>query len=152
MAFGKAQYSEEMMINAENYLVSCLSKKKEKDFDQLRFTKFHTKTFKMEFDKLPCTSESMHQHIARAYLQCYKWINCPFNKEIVLDPGNFGCIILNGDLVPDILVNTIIPPDFPIPCECGKCARENICVCRIKNITCCKFCNCCANESWKNSY
>ena len=49
-----------MKLGAEKYLVSCLSKNREEDFDALRFNKFHMKTFKMEFDKLPCTSDSIH--------------------------------------------------------------------------------------------
>ena len=152
VSFGKDKISEEMIKNAEQYLVSCLSKSKEETFNAVRFNRYHMKTFKMEFDKLPCTSESIYRHIARAYLQCYRWINCPFEKNILLDPLKFGYIMSddNEDLIPDILVKPTAPPDFPVPCGCGKCARQTICPCRIKKIACCQFCNCCASTDCKN--
>jgi hypothetical protein len=71
-SFGKEQFSEEMMLDAEEYLVSCLFKNKEENFDVLQFNRYHMKTFKMEFDKLPCTSDSINRHIAHAYLECYR--------------------------------------------------------------------------------
>ena len=55
-------------------------------------------------------------------------LDCPFSKEISLDPLKFGYILSDNDLIPDILVNTILPPDFPVPCGCVKCAQQNICV------------------------
>ena len=49
-----------------------------------------------------------------------------------------------GNLVP-IYVNEgreLIPGDFPDPCTCIKCARDNICSCRVNKLTCCDFCKC----------
>ena len=38
------------------------------------------------------------------------------------------------------------PDDFPVPCTWGKCARDNVCPCKIKSIGCCQFCKCAKSE------
>ena len=42
-------------------------------------------------------------------------------------------IIINGD---------VLPHDLPQPCKCVKCAKSNVCICRMNEINCCKYCNC----------
>ena len=40
----------------------------------------------------------------------------------------------DGYLFPDIIVEKSIPPDFPTPCTCLKCAFETKCMCRVLKI------------------
>ena len=48
----------------------------------------------------------------------------------------------NGLLSPSIVVGNVLPDDFPSPCQCGKCARQDVCICRINGVKCCDFCIC----------
>ena len=43
-----------------------------------------------------------------------------------------------------------LPEDLAIACKCEKCARANVCICRVNNIQCCQYCNCKA-ETCQNS-
>ena len=46
-------------------------------------------------------TDSTRQHILRAYLQCFLWINAPFLDDILLNPLDFGYMLdENGELVP----------------------------------------------------
>ena len=45
-------------------------------------------------------------------------------------------------LIPVINDGIPLPEDFPAPCTCLKCARGNICLCRVVGIECCDFCKC----------
>ena len=57
-----------------------------------------------------------------------------------------------GHLVPWLIVSgRCILDDFPVPCNCLKCARANACPCRVIGVACCKFCKCEAREFCKNS-
>ena len=81
-------------------------------------------------------------HIRRAFIQTYKWLTAPFFPQCDLDPLHYGYEIENDVLIPKISNDIPIPSDFPLPCNCLKCARANVCPCRIKNISCCEFCKC----------
>ena len=35
-----------------------------------------------------------------------------------------------------------LPNDFPVPRNCSKCARENVCQHCVKQVACCQFCKC----------
>ena len=140
--FGKLPLDEEMMMKAKKFLICCLSNNDEKDFDELQFNSFHKQAFKMDWEKLPCTSKSIRKHIARSYLQCYRWFQAPFLEGNSLDPLDYGYTLSDdGDecLVPDVRVLQKVPIDFPSPCTCLKCVKATVCPCRVKNIPC-EFC------------
>ena len=64
-------------------------------------------------------------------------------ESINMNPLEYGYIEDdNMIIIPVIVIKEVVPEDFPMPCNCLKCARSNICICRIKNIECCKFCKC----------
>ena len=76
--------------------------------------------------KLPPTSESIVLHIKRAYLQCYRWIHSPFDKDVDLDPTDFGYVVDEDDnLAPKLVCDISTTPDFPTACTCLKCAKKN---------------------------
>ena len=62
---------------------------------------------------------------------------------------DYGYIFLNKKLIPDFETE-IVPEDFPLPCSCQKCARDNACPCRKQKIPCCEFCKCQGNSNCKN--
>ena len=44
----------------------------------------------------------------------------------------------SSNLVPIIISpDNILPVDYPTPCNCLKCSRENVCACRSLSIPCC---------------
>ena len=60
-----------------------------------------------------------------------------------LDP-NIYSYELNDEwfLVPKIVDGGTILEDFPFPCQCGKCARDTVCICKINKAEYCNFCKC----------
>ena len=47
-----------------------------------------------------------------------------------------------GLVVPQIVCQPKVLLDFPQLCTCLKCARANVCLCRMKDIPCYDFCKC----------
>ena len=73
-------------------------------------------------------------------------------NNLEIDPLQYGNDFDEDDDVDEIvptIVDHVLPEDFPMPCKCGKCARENICSCRIIELKCCQYCSC-QPESWKS--
>ena len=83
---------------------------------------------------------SMIFHIRRSHLQAYKLKHSAKYESISLIPQDFGYTIGPHGLVPRAISENKMPEDFPYPCNCKKCARETVCVCRKKEILCCDFC------------
>jgi len=138
LSFAKAPIMDGMIRSAEKYLVACISSDNTVGtFDKLRYNIYHKKTFQLDLEKLPCTSASVHLHIKRAYLQCYRWLHAPYLENVPLDPTEYGYTLdKKGHLSPEI-VHDVLPSDFPTPCSCIKCAISTVCPCRVRNITCC---------------
>ena len=60
-------------------------------------------------------------------------------------PEDYGYQLDNKKgLIPTIIADDqeLLPNDFPKPCSCLKCARKNVCPCRVCETLCCEFCNC----------
>ena len=111
---------------------------------------YHNHTLKLDLEKLPPTSTTIRTHILRAYFQAYLWYHPPFQQSIEMNPEEYGYHVKDEILVPTIETVEKLPENFPKPCNCGKCARKNVCPCRVKNILCCKFCKCGSGEHCKN--
>ena len=142
-SFGKSDITEPILLSAEEFLVRCLdSKSNVKTFDDLRNQMYHTKTFQLDLEKLPPTSGSIRLHILRAYLQCKLWLNAPIMRQCTVDATEYGYCQDEDELTPQIVLDGSLPDDFPMPCSCLKCARANVCACRLKNVSCCEFCKC----------
>ena len=124
-----------MVTSAEKFLVECLSNDKNvQTFDELRFQTYHTKSFQLDFGKLPCTSNNIQLHIKRAFLQCYRWLQSPFVKNIDLEHMDYGYIIDEDEhLLPEITRRDVTPDDIPLACNCIKCTKSTVCPCRVRN-------------------
>ena len=141
-----------MIAAAEKFLVDCISKdSKVQTFDELRFQTYHRKNFQLDFEKLPCTSRRIRRHIKRAYLQTFRWINAASMESTDLNPVDYAYSLDDNEhLVPDVVDGDRIPSDFPLPCNCLKCAKSTVCPCRVKQIACCKLCKYGATVDCKN--
>jgi len=153
--FGKSEMNDRMNHNAEEYLVHYLNKSANcVNFNDLRYTMYHQKNFQMDVEKLPCTSCSIQFHILRSYLQCFHWLHAPFQNRILLNPIEFGYDFNEEEYLVPIIVSpdNILPADYPTPCNCMKCSRENVCNCRSLSLSCGKFCKCKGEEQCCNPH
>ena len=132
--FGKEPLSDDMITAAERFLVGCLSDTSTvESFDELRYHQYHKKSFEFNLEKLAATSHTIYMHIMRAYFQCNRWVNAASVESITLDPLQYGYVAEEEGLIcPEVVNYEIIPIDFPMPCNCLKCARSNVCPCRVK--------------------
>ena len=133
-----------MLAIAERYLVKCICKDNTvTTFDQLRNKIYYQKSQLLDLEKLPPTSTSIMLHIKRAYLQTYLWLHSPFVASINIDPLDYGYQLDDNDyLNPVITDGNVLPVNLPQPCKCAKCAKPNVCVCRVNGVSCCRYCNC----------
>lgn len=153
MHFGNMEIDNEMMRLAEKFLVRCICKEKDvQTFDHLRRQVYYKKFKELDLEKLPPTSSSIREHIKRAYLQSHVWINSAFVASVTINPLNYGYEQdETGESIKAKIVEESLPEELPMPCKCNKCAKSNICICRVNKIACCQYCNCkpdcCKNPS-----
>ena len=122
--FGKHELRNEMIYNAEQFLLRCISNEKLDSSDNLRYDVYHKKLQEFDLEKFSATSSAIKQHIQRIYLQCYLWLHPPFIEDISIGPPQYRYNLNEeDDLVPLIINDTLIPADFPSPSNCLKCAR-----------------------------
>ena len=142
--FGKSEMDNRSNSNAEEYLIHCHSKSanNEKRFNDLRYSMYHQKSFQMDVEKLPCTSSIIQYHILRSYFQCFHWLHAPHQNEILFNLKDFGYDLNEDQYLVSIIIppDNILPVDYPTPCNCLKCSRENICVCRSLSVPYYQFC------------
>ena len=86
-AFDMDALSNEMIADAEKFLLLCITKHDVDTFNELRLLSIDSKSTIERF--LP-TSDNIRQHILRAYLQCYIWLHYAFLENIDLDPLEYG--------------------------------------------------------------
>ena len=134
--FGQGPLTENMISSAEKFLVGCISDlDKVETFDELRHYQYHKKSFEFSLEKLAATSKSIHLHIKREYFQCYRWSHVAFIENVTLDPIDYGYVADDEGLISSRIVDCeTIPDDFPLPCNCLKCAKSSVCPCRIKKL------------------
>ena len=150
-AFGSDALSDEMIADAEKFLLKCITKHDVDTFDELRFIVYHEKYLEFDTEHFPPTSDNIRQHILRAYLQCYIWLHFAFLGNNDLDPLEYGYISTEDrNIVPIISNKPSIPCNFPQPCNCQKCGKASVCKCRLLEIRCCQFCKCDASPRCKN--
>ena len=137
-SFGRDNIHEDMIYDAEKFLVKCISNHEVDAFDELRCLVYHEKHLTFDIDRFPPTSNSIRFHILRAYQQCRVWLYAPFLENIELDALNYGYNLDdNGNVVSTSGTRPTIPENFPTPCNCKKCSRPKVCPCRVKGILCC---------------
>ena len=145
---GRDELSDDI-ANAEKFPLKCITKHDVDTFNQLRFIVYHEKH--LQFERFSPTSDSIKQHILRAYLQCHIWLHAPFLENIELNPLDYGYKLDdNGNLVPILATKPPISSNFPQPCNCRKCSKPKVCPCRLKEISCCQYCKCNASPECKN--
>ena len=150
-AFGRDALSDEMIADAEKFLLKCITKHDVDTFDELRFIVCHEEYLKFDIECFPPTSDKIRQHILRAYLQCYIWLHPAILENINLDPLQYGYRLNErSNLVPIISTKPSIPSNFPQPCNCQKCSKASVCKCQLLKIRCCHFCKCDASPRCKN--
>ena len=142
--------TETAMEMAELFLVKCLKPSTDLEtFDQLRLAAFDSNALKLDFEKTACTSANARKHIQRSYYQMQLWIQAPFrDASMHMNAESYGFERIDGELVPEIVISK--PDSLPDPCKCAKCARKNVCPCRVAGIKCCKYCKCKCGEDCKN--
>ena len=107
---GKHELTNEIIYNAEQFFLRCISNEKLDSFDDLRYDVYHKKLQEFDLEKLPATSGAIKQHVLRAYLQCHLWLHGPFIGDISIDPLQYGYSLNEeDDLVPLIINDTLIP-------------------------------------------
>ena len=79
--FGKSELTENMIDDAEKYLLHCVSHECISSFDELRNDTYHKKLQQFDLEKFPPTSSSIRQHTLRAYLQCHLWYHVLFTFQ-----------------------------------------------------------------------
>ena len=150
MNFNSRPLTDRAIELAELFLVKCLKLSTDfETFDELRLAGFDSNALKLDFEKTACTSANARKHIQRSYYQMQLWIQAPFrDASLLLNAESYGFERINGDLVPEIVISK--PDSLPDPCKCGKCARQNVCPCRVAGIKCCKYCKRKSGEDCKN--
>lgn len=150
-SFGRETINDNIIADAEAFLLSCITTHDVNSFDELRHIVYHEKHSKFDIEKFPPTSATVEQHIRRAFLQCYMWTHAPYNEQIVINQENYGYVFdEDNDIIPLLTNDLISPEDFPLPCNCLKCSKGTVCPCRIKGIMCCFYCKCNSGLSCKN--
>ena len=66
--FGWDALSDEMIADAEEFLLKCITKHHVDTFDELRFMVYHEKYLELDIERFPPTSDNIRQHTLRAYL------------------------------------------------------------------------------------
>ena len=135
--FGKTELDD-----VEKFLLMCISQNSV-------FENYSNKIF--QFEKFPPTIESIKLHILRSYFQCHQWLHASYIDKIGLDPLEYGSVRCGEQLVPLITIGPSLPEEFLMPCNCVKCAKANVCPCRVKNSACCNYCKCQWGVNCKNS-
>lgn len=144
VSFGQVIIDEEMIQLAERFLVRCVCKDVSiTTFDQLRNEVYYKKSGEMDLEKFPPTSSSILLHIKRAFFQTSTWIHSPV-EATTLNPLDYGYEMdsVDDEVIRPKIVQSILPEGFSMPCKCGKCARGNICPCRVNSLKCCEYCSC----------
>ena len=145
VSFGESTMDKEMQTLAENILIRCICKDKNVNtFNQLRHKVNYKKSKELGLKKLPATSSSVLLHIKRAYLQTYIWLLSAFVESIVINPLEYGYELEDDDeeMMTPKIIEKILPDELPRPYKCVKCAKSNVCTCRVNKIRCCQYYNC----------
>ena len=139
--FGVAVLSQQMINNAEMFLVSTLKKSDCSTFDEYRWEQYHNSKLELDFNQLVCCSSTIQEHIKRAYLQCKMWLQAPTPASTNPDPLEYGYEETEDGIRPVILPVPCRPEDLPPACKCPtSCMSVKTCTCRGKNIKCVTFC------------
>ena len=112
-AFGRDALSDEMIADAEKFLLKCVKKHDIDTFDELPFIAYHEKYLEFDTERFPPTSDKIRQYIMRAYLQCYIWLHSAFLENLDLNPLEYDYRLTeDSNLVPIKSTKPSIPSNF----------------------------------------
>ena len=135
-AFGRDAWCDEMIANAEKFLLKCITKHDVDPFDELRFIAYNEKYLEFDIERFPPTSDNIRQHILHSYLQRYIWLHSAFL-------GKYGYRLTeDSNLVPIISTKPSFPSNFPQPCNCQKCSKASVYKYWLMEICRYQFCKC----------
>ena len=89
-AFGRDALRDEMIADADTFLLKYITKHDVGNLDELHFIVYHENYLEFDTEHFLPTSNNLRQHILRAYLQCYIWLHSAFLENIELDPLEYG--------------------------------------------------------------
>ena len=113
-AFGRDALSDEMIADAETFLLKYITKHDVDTLDELRFIVYHEKYLEFATEHFLPNSDNLRKHTLRAYLQCYIWLHSAFLENIELHPLEYGYRLTEDrNLVPIISTNPSILCNFP---------------------------------------
>ena len=82
-------------------------------------------------------------HILRAYSRCSMWYDSPFIENIKMNPIKYGYKVDKGEnLVLTIMTEPSILVAFSIPFNYSKCSQPGVCLCKRRQIVCCRYQKC----------
>ena len=113
--------------------------------------------FGINLANIPCTQNSLYQHILRACAQIYIWRSAIYPRYLPLDYTQYGYYISeNGGLLPKFITQNALPDMLIKPCNCKKTCRTNACNCKKNGVFCVPLCGCdldfCENKTTVNFY
>ena len=112
-AFGRDALSDEMIADAEKFLLKCVKKHDIDTFDELPLIAYHEKYLEFDTGRFPPTSDNIRQYIMRAYLQCYIWLHSAFLENLDLNPLEYDYRLTeDSNLVPIKSTKPSIPSNF----------------------------------------
>ena len=128
-----------VFVNAERFLVLAIKETtKLSTFTELRAFLYH-QTKASSHQNLPPTSNSLLEHLKRAWFCTYQTIHL-FSSVANIDPLDYGYQVEDGSLVP-LTGCKLLNKQFTVTCNCTTCARVT-CPCRQENVGCSPFCKC----------
>ena len=138
---GNGELSEEVILNAEEFICRVYGICKTKSVDEARYMLFG-KTTKPE--ALPPTSDALYQHIKRVHYQSLVWnlASCP--KPILPSPTEMGWRCEGTKLLPILMTLDSIPSACleTTTCQCNTGCQNRRCKCRKSSLVCTVNCGC----------
>ena len=77
------------------------------------------------------------------------YVDATINESMLLGPVYYSYTLNDNETLVVDISSSELPGDFPLPCAYGKCARDNVCPCRLKSVGCWQYCKC-AKSEFKN--
>ena len=64
-------------------------------------------------------------------------------ESIEINPLEYGYELEDNDevMMAPKIIEDILTDELLMPCKCVKCAKSNVCTCRVNKIRCCQYCN-----------
>ena len=123
---------------AETLLVKCLRPSTDMERHLMTFVLLHLTTRWTLRKLLVLLQIIIKKNIQRAYYKQQLWVHAPFgDASLTTNAESCGYVRCGGLLMPETVLSK--PEGLLDPCQCGKCACQNVCYHRVAGIKCCKL-------------